>query len=70
MLALFVGMIFAPALAVTAYAMISAKEGYEDQFGFHAVSSSLPQALEQTHESENGPGVPLRDVRGCGLSRI
>jgi len=65
-----VGLVFAPTLVITVYAVVTAKEGYEDQFGFHAVSASSPQSLSQAHDEATQSDARLREVRGCGLSGV
>ena len=49
---LYIGVVFAvPAVAVTIYAVMSAKDGFEDELGFHAISPTGTRELSGLAES-------------------
>jgi hypothetical protein len=55
-------------LAVTAYAILTARDGYEDELGFHAISSSDHSAGDDLADASNGaarskPLAPFASAR-------
>ena len=52
-LAIFSLAVFAVAIGVTAFAIVTAKDGYEDRFGFHeaSIAQVTSKASDQTSDS-------------------
>ena len=66
MFALFcVGTIFALAFAVTLYAFAAAKDGYEDQLGFHLDTHPAPQRLPSSG-AEKEPSAQIPPFAAAG----
>jgi len=66
---LYIGVIFAiPAAVVTVYAIVSAKDGYEDELGFHAISPAgvceLTDSTEDSSTETSTDGLPPMAAAG------